>query len=155
MTYTEIKERNGKKYYYRVISIRTGGKVSKIRKYLGVNLIREELSLKENEADKGFGSLIKDKKMQIIEKLKPKIIKILKKYNIKRAGIFGSYARGEARKDSDIDLLVEPAAGMGFSFYGMNLELEEETGKKVHLVTYKFISPYIRKNILKDEVRII
>jgi len=155
MAYTEIKERNGKKYYYRAISVRQGKKVSKIRRYLGVNLPREKLSLKEKEADKEFSLIIKNKKMQIIEKLKPKIIKILKKYHIKRAGIFGSYAKGEARKNSDIDILVEPAKGMGFSFYGMNLELEEKMGKKVHLVTYKFINPYIKKNILKEEVRII
>jgi len=155
MVYTEIKERNGKKYYYRAISIRKGEKISKMRIYLGVDLPKENRFLKENEADKELSLIIKDKKMQIIERLKPKIIKILKKYHIKKAGIFGSYARGEQRKDSDIDLLVEPAEGMGFSFYGMNLELEEEIGKKVHLVTYKFISPYIRKNILKEEVRII
>ena len=135
--------------------MRKGEKISKARKYFGVNLPREERFLKENEADKALGLKIKDKRMQIIEKLKPKIIKILKKYHIKKAGIFGSYARGEARKDSDIDLLVEPAPGMGLEFVGMNLELEEEMGKKVHLVTYRFISPYIRKNILKDEVRIL
>lgn len=155
MVFTEIKERNGKKYYYRVISVRKGEKISKIRKYLGVNLDEKERSLKENEAGKEFSLMFKDKRMQIIEKLKPKIIKILKKYHIKKAGIFGSYARGEARKDSDIDLLVEPVDGMGLEFVGMGLELEEKMGKKVHLVTYKFISPYIKKNILKDEVRII
>ena len=155
MAYTEIKERNGKKYYYRVISVRNGKKISKVRRYLGVDLNEKERNLRENEADKEFSVRAKDKKMQIIEKLKPKIIKILKKYHIKKAGIFGSYARGEQKKGSDIDLLVEPVPGMGFSFYGMNLELEEEMGKKVHLVTYKFISPYIKKNILKDEVRIL
>lgn len=155
MAYTEIKERNGKKYYYRVISIRRGKKISKIRNYLGANLTKEELSLEEKEANKEFSLIVKDKKMQIIEKLKPKIIKILKKYHIKKAGIFGSYARGEARKNSDIDIIVEPAEGMGFGFVGMNLELEEKMGKKVHLVTYKFISPYIKKNILKEEVKII
>ena len=155
MVYTEVKERNRKKYYYRAISIRRGKKISKIRRYLGVDLGEKERSLKEKEADKEFSLIIKDKKMQIINKLKPRIIKVLKKYHIKKAGIFGSYARGEAKKNSDIDILVEPAKGMGFSFYGMNLELEEEMGKKVHLVTYRFISPYIRKNILKEEVRIL
>jgi len=155
MVYTEIKERNGKKYYYRVISIRRGKKISKARKYLGANLQKEELFLKESDADKEFSLIIKNKKTQIIKKLKPQIIKILKKYHIKKAGIFGSYARGEQKKDSDIDLLVEPAEGMGFKFIGMNMELEEKMGKKVHLVTYKFISPYIKKSILKDEVRII
>ena len=44
MTYTEIKERNGEKYYYRVVSIRKGSSVLKKREYLGVNLNKEELN---------------------------------------------------------------------------------------------------------------
>lgn len=155
MAYTEIKERNGKKYYYRVISVRRGEKISKIRNYLGVDLNEKERSFKEEEADRGFDARIKDKKMRIIKKLIPPIIKILKKYHIRKAGIFGSYARGEQRKNSDIDLLVEPVPGMGLEFVGMGLELEEKMGKKVHLVTYRFISPYIKKNVLREEVRII
>ncbi len=84
MSYTEIKERNGKKYYYRVLSVRRGEKVSKTRRYLGVNLTKEDRLLKENEADKNLNSIIKAKKMKILKKLMPKIIKILKKYNIKK-----------------------------------------------------------------------
>ncbi len=38
---------------------------------------------------------------------KKKIVLVLKKHNIKRAGIFGSYARGEAKKSSDMDSLIE------------------------------------------------
>lgn len=152
MVYTEIKERNGRKYCYRVISIRKGSKVMKKRKYLGVNLTSEELSNKEREADNGFKT---NKKMKEIEKLKPRIIKILKGYNIKKAGIFGSYARGEQKKNSDIDILIERPNGMGLEFVGMQLELEDKLKKKVHLVTYKYIHPGLKENILKDEVRII
>ena len=156
MVYTEIQERNNKKYYYRVISIRKKDKISKKRKYLGANLFKRELSLKERLADEEFNLRNKDKKRELfLKKIKPKIIKILKKNKIKKAGIFGSYARGEQKKNSDIDILVEPAKGMGLEFVGMNLELEEKLGKKVHLVTYKYIDPYIKKSILKDEVRII
>ena len=39
--------------------------------------------------------------------LKKKIIPILKKNHVVRAGIFGSYATGEAKKKSDVDILVE------------------------------------------------
>ena len=80
---------------------------------------------------------------------------MLKKNNIKTAGIFGSYARGEQRKDSDVDLLIEPAKGMGFGFFGMNDELEERFVKKVHLVTYKYINPHIKENILNEEIKIL
>jgi len=54
MAYTEIKERKKKKYYYRVLSIREGKKVSKRRKYLGVNLMPKKLSNKEKVANKEF-----------------------------------------------------------------------------------------------------
>jgi len=52
MVFTEIKERNKKKYYYRVKSIRKGEKVDKKRIYLGANLSKQELEKAEKEADK-------------------------------------------------------------------------------------------------------
>jgi len=90
-----------------------------------------------------------------LDRLKPKIIKILKSYGIKKAGIFGSYARGEQKKKSDIDILVKPKKGMGYDFFGLAIELEEKLGKKVDLISYDSISPYLKEYILKDEVRII
>ncbi len=52
MVHTEIQEKNGRKYYYRVKSVREREKVRKERIYLGVNLRREELKMKEKGADK-------------------------------------------------------------------------------------------------------
>lgn len=51
MAYTEIKQRNSKKYYYRVLSLRNGERVQKKREYLGVDLQKQELQNKEKEAD--------------------------------------------------------------------------------------------------------
>jgi len=154
MAYTEIKIRKKKKYFYRVISIRKGEKISKKRNYLGVNLPQKELHLKEKEADKELNPEKKQKSLEI-NKIIPKIRRILKKNNIKKAGIFGSYARGEHKKDSDIDILIEPPKGIGFGFAGIQLELEDKLGKKIHLVTYKYIHPSIKKEILSDELKII
>ncbi|MBS3171670.1 nucleotidyltransferase family protein [Candidatus Woesearchaeota archaeon] len=97
----------------------------------------------------------KNKKKEVIEKLKPKIIEILKKNNIKRAGIFGSYARGEQKKNSDIDILVEPAKNMGFKFAGLEIQLTKALRKKVDLVSYNGISNYLKEKILSQEIRII
>jgi len=152
MAYTEIKEINGKKYYYRVRSIRNGKKFKKKRIYLGKDLPKEELSLKEKKADEKLNI---EKKSKVLDKLIPKIRRILKKNKIKKAGIFGSYVRGEEKKGSDIDILVEPPKGIGFGFVGIQFELENSLGKKVDLVTYKYLSPYLKKKILKSEVRII
>ncbi|MEK6873361.1 MAG: nucleotidyltransferase family protein [Nanoarchaeota archaeon] len=151
MVYTEIKERNGKKYYYRVKSIRYGQKFKKQRVYLGKDLSKRGLNEKEKDAD----SKLNIKKSNSLDKIIPKIKKILKKNKIKKAGIFGSYANGEQRKDSDIDILVEPPKGIGFGFIGIQFELEKKLGRKVDLVTYKYLSPYLKDKILKSEVRII
>lgn len=51
MSYTEIKERNGKNYFYRVVSVRKGEDVQKKREYLGVDLNKNELMEKEMDAD--------------------------------------------------------------------------------------------------------
>lgn len=51
MSYTEIKDKNGKKYYYRAVSVRKGRRINKKRIYLGVNLNKNELIELENNAD--------------------------------------------------------------------------------------------------------
>jgi len=152
MVYTEIKQKNEKKYYYRVRSIRIGKKFKKDRIYLGVNLPDQILSQKEEEADK---KLTEHKINKTLAEIKPKIIKVLKKYNIKKAGIFGSFVRGEQKKNSDIDILIEPPHGIGFGFVGIEIELAKALKKKVDLVSYNGISPYLKDKILESEVRII
>jgi len=90
-----------------------------------------------------------------IEKIKSKIVKVLKKYGVVRAGIFGSYARGENKKNSDIDVLVEFSRPVGFEFAGIEFELEKKLKKKVDLLTYKSVHPLLKKRILSEEIRII
>tara|TARA_Y100000310_G_scaffold229774_2_gene232206 strand:+ start:181 stop:468 length:288 start_codon:yes stop_codon:yes gene_type:complete len=86
-----------------------------------------------------------------------KIKKVLKKHGIKKAGIFGSYATGEATKGSDVDILVEttPATPKGFGFVGIALELEDSLGRKVDVITYKNIYPRLKQRILEEEVQIL
>jgi len=94
--------------------------------------------------------------MKNINKIKNKILPILKKHNVKKAGIFGSYARGEEKKNSDIDILIQPTKDMSlFDIVGIEIELKNILGKKVDLLTYKSINRYIKKYILNDEVKII
>lgn len=73
MVYTEIKEIDGKKYYYRVKSIRKNGKVAKQRVYLGANLEKKELQDSENKADKSLLSLnylLTEEELKILDKIK-------------------------------------------------------------------------------------
>lgn len=99
--------------------------------------------------------LLMENKKAEFNKIKMKVLRVLKKYGIKKASIFGSYARGEQKRGSDIDILIQPKKNMGFEFFGLGEELEEKLGKKVDLVTYKSIQPYLKEYILRDEVRIL
>ena len=135
MVYTEIKNRNNKKYFYRVLSVRKGNKVTKQRQYLGVNLSHKELLNKEKNANEKFNIKTKDKK--ILEKIKNQIIKILKNNKIKKAGIFGSYAKGKNKKSSDIDIIIEPEKNTGFGFFKIQMQLEEKLGRKIDLITFQ------------------
>ena len=89
-----------------------------------------------------------------IKKLKSKIVKILKKHGVVRAGIFGSYARGEQKKKSDIDILIE-FNGSLLDLVGLEMELKKILKIKVDLLTYGGISPYLKDRILNEEIKII
>lgn len=157
MTFTELRKINGKKYYYRVLSIRNGKKISKRRLYLGKELSNSELKKMEKEADEKLLFKRIDRKNKEIEKIKHAIIEILKANKINKAGIFGSYARGEQKKNSDVDIVINiNDKNMSLlDFIGIKLKLEDVLRKKVDLVEYSAIKPLTKNNILKEEVRII
>jgi len=94
------------------------------------------------------------KKNKEIEKMKPKIVRVLKKNGIEKAGIFGSYARGEQKKKSDVDILVE-FNGSLLKLVGMELELKKRLKKEIDLLTYGGIHHLLKERILKEEVRIL
>ncbi len=97
--------------------------------------------------------MIKDQKLRRIAKI---AVPILKKNDVVRAGIFGSYARGEAKKRSDIDMLVKLKGRKSLlDVVRLERRLKEVLGKKVDLLTYGSISPYLKDKILGEEVRII
>ena len=89
-----------------------------------------------------------------IENIKKKITPVLIKEKIKRAGIFGSYATGEVKKNSDIDILIE-FNGSLMDLVRLELELKKILNKKVDLLTYKGVNPLLKKRILSEEVRIL
>ncbi len=152
MVYTEVKKRNKKTYYYRTSSVRQGTNIRKKRTYLGVNLSLLQLQKKEREADIQTSQKKHSSQLSL---LTSRILKVLAKYNITRAGLVGSYARGQQTQKSDIDIVIEPPEGIGFGFVGIAYELEKALRKKVDLLTYTGLSPHFRKSILQDEVRLL
>lgn len=91
-----------------------------------------------------------------IEKIKNKILPILKQAGAKKSSIFGSYVRGDQTENSDIDILVDFPRGKSlFDFIDLELKLEEALGKKVDLGEYATIKPRLKDYILKEAVQII
>lgn len=85
------------------------------------------------------------------------ISRVLARYDVREAYLFGSFARGEQEPDSDIDLRLACGATMTFgTLYELSLELEKELGRKVDIVTNlpEHMRPAFRKNLEQDEVRL-
>lgn len=87
-----------------------------------------------------------------VDKIKRIALKVLLKNGVKKAAIFGSVARGESKKNSDIDLLIEFKGRKSLlDLIGLELELEKLLKKKVEVITYNSIHPLIRDRILAEQ----
>lgn len=88
----------------------------------------------------------------IIRTLQQHKPELQKKYPIAQLGVFGSYARGEATENSDIDIAVEITGPMGLNFVAMANEIEDLFGIKVDVVPKRSIKsaylPYVEKDIV-------
>lgn len=94
--------------------------------------------------------------MMSLEELREKILPILKKWGVNKASIFGSYVRGEAGEDSDVDILVEIDDELSLlDFIGLKLEIEDAIGKRVDLVEFSTIKPTFKDRILREQVALI
>lgn len=76
------------------------------------------------------------------------------KFGVKNTGIFGSLVRGEEKKISDIDILVEFEEGYETfkNYMGLKFFLEDAFGRKVDLVIVGSIKPLIKEDILREAV---
>lgn len=92
---------------------------------------------------------------KIIMNLREKMPVLREKYKVKDLGVFGSYVRGEQKKGSDLDILVEFQEPVGlFKFMELEEFLEKNTGVKIDLVSKKALKPRIGKHILEEVVNI-
>jgi predicted nucleotidyltransferase len=79
----------------------------------------------------------------------------LTKLGVKSLSIFGSVARGEARPDSDVDVLVEFEGATTFDrFMDTKFYLEDLLGCKVDLAVAQSIKPRLKKNIMRDLIHV-
>ena len=83
-----------------------------------------------------------------LKKYKPTL---KRKYKVKTIGIFGSFVRGEQKKGSDIDILVEFREAIGLiRFVSLEHKLSDRLGRKTDLVMKSSLKPAIGINILNE-----
>lgn len=81
------------------------------------------------------------------------ILRIAARYGARNVRIFGSVARGEARPDSDVDVLVDMEPGRGLlDLGGLLMDLQELLGCRVDVVTEQGLRPRIRERVLREAV---
>ncbi|MBC8277304.1 MAG: nucleotidyltransferase family protein [FCB group bacterium] len=88
---------------------------------------------------------------QIKITLNSSLPELRKKYPIKSIGLFGSYVRGEQKKRSDVDILVDFDETISlFKFVDLETELSDILGRKVDLVMKSALKPKIGERILEE-----
>jgi len=92
---------------------------------------------------------------EIIQVLRESVPDLSERYNVKQLGVFGSYVRGEADGESDLDILVEfERAPTLWAFIRLERELSDKLGVKVDMVMKKTLKPRIGKEVLKEVVAV-
>lgn len=80
----------------------------------------------------------------------------MQQFPLKRASLFGSFARSEETANSDIDILIEPQKGFTlFDMLRMEQALQEKLQRKVDLVEFSAIKPSIRDRVLQQAITLI
>src|SRR5689334_12234311 len=91
-----------------------------------------------------------------LEKIKEQVLPVLKKADVTKAALFGSYVRGDNTKKSDIDILVDlPRGKTLLDLVGLEQDLQEILHKKVDVVTYNGIHPLLKDHILRYQYPIL
>lgn len=80
-------------------------------------------------------------RQEIVEILRGARPELARDYGVERLALFGSYARGDAREQSDVDVLVEFDASLGLRFVDLAERIEELLGLPTDVVSRRAISP--------------
>lgn len=88
----------------------------------------------------------------IVGALRELLPELRRRYPVASLAVFGSWARGEARADSDLDLLVEFDGPIGWQIVTLEDELSRHLGLQVDLVPRRTLRPHIGTRILAEAV---
>ena len=84
---------------------------------------------------------------QILDALRKVHTELRSRYPIRRLALFGSWARGDARQDSDVDVLVDVDPSVGLRFVQLAEEIERALGRPADVVSRRAIGPSLWKQI--------
>ncbi len=88
-----------------------------------------------------------------VSEIKSAVTEIGDRYGVERVYLFGSYARGDAAADSDVDLRIDKGCIRGlFALSGVHLALEDRLGTKVDLLTSDSLDASFLEHIRGEEV---
>ena len=90
--------------------------------------------------------------MTTIQDIQQIVSRLAKEYGAERVYLFGSYARGEATEQSDIDLRIDKGEIRGLRFAGLLGDLEEALGNKVDLISTAGMDEQFLEAIRPDEM---
>jgi hypothetical protein len=76
------------------------------------------------------------KKQEIMQLLQKQLPYLREKYGVQRIAVYGSFAKGNQTRKSDVDILVQLARPLGFGFVELAYHLEKILKKKVDLATF-------------------
>lgn len=84
-----------------------------------------------------------------VDEIKEKIESIFVKYGVREAVLFGSYVKGKARKNSDVDIIVDSGL-RGLEFFGLLEDVVNSLNKEVDLLE---VSQVIEDSIIMEEIK--
>jgi uncharacterized protein len=84
---------------------------------------------------------------ELLATLREQHILLSRTYPIRRLALFGSWARGDAQEDSDVDVMVEVDPSIGLRFVDLGDDLEKALGRRVDLVSRRAIKPSLWQRI--------
>ena len=90
---------------------------------------------------------------QMLTSRRTEILRIASCYGIGNVRVFGSFARGESRPDSDLDLLVDLEPGRSLlDLIAAKQDIEDLLGRRIDIVTERSLSPYIRDSVSQESI---